>query len=516
LRNVKADTILVFSKSDAKLLPQKIEHEETKLFERVNLSSYKHKETSSADTKITRTLLHELSRYGPCLAAGDINGDKLDDFFVGGEVGAASRLFVQHLNGTFKSKSFSADSTREDGAALFFDADNDGDLDLYIAAVSPSIALQASYHQLFKNDGSGNFSLTNALPKINVSASCIESADYDGDGDLDLFVGGRIKTNEYPLPPRSYVLRNDNGKFVDVTNELNIDLESPGMVSSAVWADVDGDSKPDLVVAGEWMPIRIFKNDGRKFKEVTKEFGLQNSRGWWNSLKAVDLNHDGFIDIVAGNTGMNSYFQPTPSRPIEIVAKDFDKNGSIDPIVTYFNPVDNDRFMTHNRLVIIDQIPAIKKRFETFGEFAATPFEKVFTKKELKGAFTSKVNSLASVVLSNNKGKSFIIEILPEVAQLSVVNDILIEDLNNDGNMDVMLIGNNYAQETLFGRYDASIGTILLGDGKMHWKNLEANKSGFLVEGDARYIRSVKTAEGKIVIVTNNNDSLNIFKVILK
>jgi len=516
LRNVKADTILVFSKSDAKLLPQKIEHEETKLFERVDLSSYKHKETSSADTKITRTLLHELSRYGPCLAAGDINGDKLDDFFVGGEVGAASRLFVQHLNGTFKSKSFSADSTREDGAALFFDADNDGDLDLYIAAVSPSIALQASYHQLFKNDGSGNFSLTNALPKINVSASCIESADYDGDGDLDLFVGGRIKTNEYPLPPRSYVLRNDNGKFVDVTNELNIDLESPGMVSSAVWADVDGDSKPDLVVAGEWMPIRIFKNDGRKFKEVTKEFGLQNSRGWWNCLKAVDLNHDGFIDIVAGNTGMNSYFQPTPSRPIEIVAKDFDKNGSIDPIVTYFNPVDNDRFMTHNRLVIIDQIPAIKKRFETFGEFAATPFEKVFTKKELKGAFTSKVNSLASVVLSNNKGKSFIIEILPEVAQLSVVNDILIEDLNNDGNMDVMLIGNNYAQETLFGRYDASIGTILLGDGKMHWKNLEANKSGFLVEGDARYIRSVKTAEGKIVIVTNNNDSLNIFKVILK
>ncbi len=512
-QKIKADTILVFSKKDAKPVHQKTENEDAKLFERVQLSSYKHSETSTPDIKITRTLLHELSRYGPCLASGDINGDKLDDFFVGGEVGAASRLFMQQVDGSFKSKSFSSDSTREDGGALFFDADKDGDLDLYVAAATPSTTQQASLHQLFINDGRGDFSLTNALLEINVSASCIESADYDGDGDPDLFVGGRIKPNEYPLPPRSYVLRNDNGKFVDATNGLNTDLESPGMVSSALWTDIDRDNKIDLILAGEWMPIRIFKNDGLKFKEVTKEFGLENSHGWWNCIKAIDLNHDGFIDIVAGNAGMNSYFQPTPEQPVEIVAKDFDKNGSMDPIVTYFNPVDNDRFMAHNRLVVIDQIPSIKKRFETFTKFATTPFVKVFTKEELDGAFTGKVNSLASVVLINNQGKSFAIERLPDVAQLSVINDMLLEDVNEDENIDLILIGNNYAQETLFGRYDASIGTILLGDGKLHWKNLEARTSGFVVEGDAKYIRSIKTARGKVYVIANNNAPLDCFFV---
>ena len=351
------------------------------------------------------------------------------------------------------------------------------------------------------------------MPIINISTSCIEAADYDGDGDRDLFVGGRIKPNEYPLPPRSYVLRNDNGTFVDVTSELNKELQNPGMISSAAWVDVDLDSKPDLILAGEWMPIRIFKNEGLRFKEVTKQFGLENSHGWWNCIKAADLNQDGFIDIIAGNTGINSYFQPTKEQPVEIVAKDFDKNGSIDPIVTYFNPIDNDRFMIHNRLVVIDQIPSIKKRFETFGKFATTSFNHAFTKKELDDAFTGKVNSLASVVLINNQGKSFDIESLPEVAQLSVINDMLVEDINHDGDMDLVLVGNNYAQETLFGRYDASIGTILLGDGKLHWKNLEARTSGFVVEGDAKYIRFIKTAKGKIYVIANNNSSLDCFFV---
>ncbi len=513
-RNVNADTILIFSKSDAKPFQQKVDNENSKLFEKVQLSSYKHTETSSPDIKITRTLLHELSRYGPCLAMGDVNGDKLDDFFVGGEVGSASQLFLQQADGSFRSKSFSSDSTREDGGAFFFDADYDGDLDLYVASASPTSDQTASLHQLFKNDGRGNFSLTNALPEINVSASCIESADYDGDGDLDLFLGGRIKPNEYPLSPRSFVLRNDNGKFVDVTSTLNNELENPGMVSSAVWADVDRDNKPDLILAGEWMPIRIFKNEGLKFKEVTKEFGLENSHGWWNCIKAADLNQDGFIDIVAGNTGLNSYFQPTSEQPVEIVAKDFDKNGSIDPIVTYFNPIDYDRFMVHNRLVVIDQIPSIKKRFETFTKFATTPFAKVFTKEELDGAFKGKVNSLASVVLINKQGKSFTIERLPDLAQVSVINDMLIKDVNHDGNLDLILIGNNYAQETLFGRYDASIGTILLGDGKLHWKNLEARTSGFIVDGDAKYIRSIKTTNGDVFIVTNNNASIDYFHLL--
>jgi enediyne biosynthesis protein E4 len=510
---IKADTILMYSKEIAQPFYPDVSSETQPLFKKTSVSSYIHRETSPPDIKNTRTLLHELSRYGPCIASGDINGDARDDLFVGGEPGSASRLFIQQADGGFVSTPFSSDSTREDGGALFFDVDNDDDLDVYIAGASPSGVQVASQHQLYKNDGNGEFTLASTLPEIYVSASCIEAADYDDDGDLDLFVGGRIKPNEYPLPPRSYVLRNDHGKFTDVTVQLNPALEHPGMISSGVWADVDRDGKADLIIAGEWMPIRVFKNDGATFREITKELGLENTNGWWNCIKAADLNEDGHIDIVAGNTGMNSYFQPTQEKPIGIVAKDFDNNDSVDPVITYFNPVDNNRFMVHNRLVIIDQIPSIKKRFETFTKFATTPFEKVFTDKELKDAFTGKINTLMSVILVSQQGKSFAIQPLPELAQLSVVNDMLMEDVNADGNIDLVLIGNNYAQETLFGRYDASIGTLLLGDGKMNWTNLEATSSGFVVEGDAKYIRSIRTANGKMYVITNNNAALDCFSL---
>ncbi|HZI25943.1 MAG TPA: FG-GAP-like repeat-containing protein, partial [Chryseolinea sp.] len=512
-KDVKADTILTFTKSTAQRYQFEEKVENATWFEKVSIATYRHKETSAPDIKNTRTLLHELSRYGPCLASGDVNGDNLDDFFIGGESGSASRLFIQQNNGRFSSTSFNVDSTREDGGALFFDADGDGDLDLYVAGASPSSTQSASLHQTFINDGKGKFSISTLLPEIKVSASCIASADYDGDGDLDLFVGARFKPNEYPFNARSYILRNDREKFKDVTAQLNSQLENPGLINSAVWADIDRDEKPDLVLAGEWMPIRIFINKESSFEELTEEFGLGKTNGWWNCVKAADLNADGYVDIIAGNTGTNSYFKPTPEHPVEIVAKDFDKNGSIDPIVTYFNPIDDNRFMVHNRLVVIDQIPSIKKRFETFTQFATTPFEKAFSKEERADAMKAHVNSLSSNVLMNNGGKSFSARPLPEIAQLSTINDILTEDVNEDKHVDIVLIGNNYAQETLFGRYDASIGTILLGDGKGGWKNLEARTSGFLAEGNAKYIRSLRGVNRNIYIIVNNNDSLDCFVV---
>ena len=512
--NVQTDTVLIFSKADSEPLPKSVPNREVLVFEKIQPTMFTHHETSQSEIKNTRTLLHELSRYGPCLASGDVNGDKLDDFFIGGEVGTSARLFIQQRNGSFSSTPISKDSTREDGGALFFDADIDGDLELYVAGASASSSQEASIHQLFRNNGTGEFSTTSDLPAIYSSASCIESTDYDGDGDLDLFVGGRIKPNEYPLSPRSYVLRNDNGKFIDVTAQLNAALETPGIICSAAWADVDHDQKPDLVLAGEWMPIRIFKNNGNTFKEVTAEFGLAQTSGWWNCIRAKDINHDGYVDIVGGNTGKNSYFQPSADKPVTIIAKDFDKNGSIDPIVSYFNPIDNDRFIVHNRLVIIDQIPSIKKRFETFTRFASMPMADMFTKDELSGAFIGNANSLESILLVNNQGKSFSIQPLPEVAQFSTINDLLIEDVNADGNDDLVLIGNNFSQETLYGRYDASLGTLLLGDGKLHWKNLEANKSGFIADGDAKYIRSIRTANGKVFIIANNNNTLDGFRLV--
>ncbi len=510
-RNIPTDTMLEFSKAGASV---KGSIQQTApglpLFTAESKIKFVHTEKSPSDIKSTRTLLHELSRFGPCATTGDVNGDALDDLFIGAERGTASRLFIQQADGTFTSSALSRDSTVEDGDAHFFDADGDKDLDLYVAGSCPSSVEAPGPHRLYRNDGSGGFSLANdVLPDLHISASSVESADYDGDGDLDLFVGGRLKANAYPLSPQSAVLRNDGGKFSDVTESLNSALISPGMITSAVWADIDNDKHPDLIMAGEWMPIRIFLNKGDTFEEATETYGLAKSNGWWTCLKASDLNNDGFVDIVAGNTGTNSYFQPTEEHPVRIFAKDFDNNGSVDPIITYYNPVEKDWFMVHNRLVIIDQIPSIKRRFEKFIQYATTPFDKAITKEEQEGAFREEVYTIASAVLVNNKGENFIVERLPEIAQASTLNDIQIDDLNGDGHADIIGVGNNYSQETLFGRYDASLGVVLLGDGALNWKSLEPIRSGFVADGNAKFIKSLNTVNsGKAFVVINNNDSL--------
>jgi hypothetical protein len=468
--------------------------------------SYTHNEKSPADIKSTRTLLHELSRFGPCAVKGDVNGDDLEDLFIGGEKGSTSILYIQQQNGQFTSSALSNDTTREDGDALFFDADNDGDADLYVGASSSSAMEDAKQHLLYTNDGRGNFKLSNSLPEITSSASCVVAGDYDNDGDLDLFVGGRIKPREYPFSPRSYVLQNTNGIFKDVTSELNAALESPGMVTSAIWADVNQDDKQDLVIAGEWMPIRVFINDGQAFSEQTKVYGLENSHGWWNCLRAADLNKDGYIDIIAGNTGKNSFFQPSAAAPVTITATDFDKNGSIDPIVSYYNPIENERFIIHNRLVLIDQVPGFKRRFETFLQYATTPFEKSFSKEELRDAVDGYAYNLSSIILVNEKGAGFRKTDIPEIAQISSINDVLIEDLDNDTHLDLILVGNDYAQETLFGRYDASIGTVLLGDGKLGWHEFENRNSNFVADKNAKEVLILRGKNAEKLIVVINND----------
>jgi enediyne biosynthesis protein E4 len=513
LTAVEADTVIVYSKKEA-TTPQRPrgKHREVP-FVKKQLAHYKHNAANLSDIKATRTLMHELSRYGPCLAKADVNGDGLDDFFIGGESMSPSSLFIQQTDGQFSSSGLGSGAVDyADGAARFFDADGDQDQDLYVAKASPTGMTTAQAHALYLNDGQGNFSRAlDALPEIRTSASCVEAADFDGDGDLDLFVGGRIKPADYPLSPRSYLLENIHGKFVDVTRSINPALVEPGIVSSACWADINNDKRVDLVLTGEWQPIRVFQNDGRKFSEVTAIMGLKDSNGWWNCIKAADLNRDGFVDFVVGNTGKNSFFQPTVEHPVQIVAKDFDNNGSMDPIVTYFNPVEKDRFIVHNRLVLIDQIPGIKRRFETFTQYAMRPFEKVFTEEELSGAYIGSAYKLESVVLMNNAGENFKMRDLPDIAQLSTINDILIDDVNGDGLNDIVAIGNMYAQETLFGRYNASLGEILLGDGNFNWTEMPAAASGFVVDGDARYIEALAGARGSIYVVTNYNDSIRFF-----
>lgn len=371
----------------------------------------------------------------------------------------------------------------------------------------------AGSHQLYLNDGAGNFTHAHdALPAITVSGSCIRASDFDGDGDLDLFIAGRLKKGGYPFSPRSYVLRNDSGKFTDVTDHVNSSLREPGMLSDALWADINNDGRPDLIIVGEWQPIRIFRNDGGILTEISVDAGLAKTDGWWNCIGAGDLNGDGFVDFVIGNTGKNSYFHSSVDQPVQIVAKDFDHNGSVDPVVTYFNPVDHERYMVHNRLVLIDQIPHMKKRFETFESYATMPFGKVFAEEELEGAFVGSAHKLESVVLINNNGVRFSMSDLPDIAQLSVMNDVVIDDINRDGFADIVAVGNMYGQETLFGRYDASLGTVLLGDGNLHWEVVPSSVSGFVADGDARCVESLRTTEGNVLVVINHNDSIQFFR----
>ena len=511
LYSVAADTLLTFQKSNArkKSIEKSLQH--PLHFTAVSPAKYKHTENSPSDIKITRTLLHELTRMGPCLAKGDVNGDGLDDFFVGGEEGTASSIFIQEKNGSFISRPLTHNTDREDGSAIFFDADNDRDLDLYTGSACSSSTKNASDHILYLNDGKGGFTKSSNLPVINSPTLSVVAADFDSDGDNDLFVGGHIKPGHYPYSSRSFLLRNDKGTFTDVTKSFNAVLANPGLVTAALWADINRDKKPDLIVAGEWMQVRVFINEGNKFNEQTDKYGLAETHGWWNCLEAADLNEDGWVDIIAGNTGKNSFFDPSGKNPVKITAKDFDKNESIDPIITYHNPVEAERFIVHNRLVLIDQIPSIKRRFETFSQFATTPFDKSFTKEELVDSYEANATVLASTLLINKKGISFEVRDLPEIAQISTINDLLVDDFNNDGHLDLIGIGNNYAQETLFGRYDASLGVVLLGDGKLNWDVYDNVKANFIVSGDARNIAKVNSAEGNLLVIINNDSDAQFF-----
>lgn len=509
--NVPADTTIKYSKRDASIKRITPRPSDSPLFKAKSLAFYRHPGGDQSDIKLTRTLMHELSRYGPCLAKADVNGDGLDDFFVGGQASSPSLIFIQQESGLFQPFPLEDGDALSDGYGLFFDADSDGDEDLYVGKSSPGGAASAASHRLYLNDGKGNFALApGAIPDIKTSASCIEAGDMDGDGDLDLFVGGRFRPSGYPLPPRSYILRNDNGQFVDVTDDVAPGLAEIGMISSSAWVDIDNDGNIDLVVAGEWQPIRVFRNEGGRLSEATDVAGTS---GWWSCIEAADLNDDGLVDIVVGNTGKNSFFSPTSDHPVEIVAKDFDNNGSMDPIITYYNPVEQERFIIHNRLVLIDQIPGIKRRFETFTQYATRPFKDVFSTEELAGSYQARAEKLESVILVNEGEGRFRVVDLPDIAQISTINDVLIEDVNGDGYADIVAVGNMYGQETLFGRYNASVGTVLLGNGQLGFRELPPGESGFVVDGDARFVRALQTRQDRVYAVTNYGDSIQFFSL---
>lgn len=479
---------------------------------------FKHVDHDIIDFNVQRTIPHKFSQAGPAVAIGDVNGDKREDFFIAGSAGEAGVIFHQQVNGTFRQdmKFQPGYIQSEDQGSLFFDADRDGDLDLYVASGSFENPLNSPLLQdrLYRNDGNGNFTIdTTALPPMNLVESCVRAADFDLDGDLDLFVGGRVVPGKYPYPSSSCILRNDGGKFANVAQDVCPVLDRVGMVTDALWTDYNNDGKIDLIVAGEFMPITVFANDGRTFSALQSS-GLEDYSGWWNSITGADFDQDGDIDFIAGNLGLNNYYKASQEHPLKVFAKDFDDNNSVDAILAcYFRSEDGKMrlYPVHSWDELNSQSPKFRRKFSYYKQYATTTMDDLLNNEDKEDMLILETNYTATSYIENLGDGTFKVKALPVVAQTAPVNGLVADDFNEDGYLDIMMIGNDYGNEVFAGRYDAFTGMILSGNGRGDFKPLSIEESGFFVNGDGKSL--VKISEGKEVLylASQNKDSVKVF-----
>ncbi|MBC7628865.1 VCBS repeat-containing protein [Ferruginibacter sp.] len=472
--------------------------------------NYQHKEPDFDDFKVQPLLPHQFSKNGPGIAVGDVNGDGLEDFFIGGTAASNGSFFFQNKDGSFIKHPLPANTLSDNMGVLLFDADNDNDLDLYIVGGGSESPINSAAYQdeFFENDGKGNFKkVIGALPGLKASGSCVIACDYDHDGDLDLFIGGRISPGSYPLPGRSYLLRNDGTpgkiKFTDVTKEVCPKLADIGMVTSALWTDYDNDGWSDLIITGEFMPITFIKNNmGKNF---APPYTIDNSKGWWNSIVAGDFDNDGDIDYVIGNLGLNSRHKASVKEPLCIYAKDYDKNGLIDPVMCYY--VNGKNYIYPTRDEMIKQINSMRGRFPSYQDYASVTFEASFLPEEIKDAYVVKSECFESSYLENKGNGKFVRTALPVEAQFAPVFAMLTGDYNKDGNLDILMAGNSYSTEASTGRYDALQGLLLTGDGKGNFTAVKSAATGFNADNDVKSLAQIEAANGTAVILTGNNNS---------
>lgn len=507
LKKVKPNQMLMIKLSEVSQMAVYPNNTNNTYFtENQNALNFIHTENLYNDFKSQILLPNMLSRSGPCLAKGDVNNDGFEDLFVGGASGQVGELFLQQNNGNFLPKPqaiFKQDIRSEDCDAVFFDADNDKDLDLYIISggnefQETDVSLQ---DQLYFNDGKGNFSKS-PLPKETISASCVRPADIDNDGDLDLFIGGRLVPQKYPKTPESQILINQGKGVFIKDNRQNIN--NLGMVTDAIWIDLNKDKWLDLVIVGEWMPIKVFINQRGKLSDQSGTWIKEASSGFWNKILAEDFDNDGDLDLVIGNHGLNSQIKATEKQPAEITFKDFDDNGTMDPIMSYY--LNGKSYPFPSRDDLLEHLPMLKAKFTNYKSYADAQISDLFSAQQLEGSTTLKAQNLQTIYLEN-KGKSFIMKALPIQAQFSPVYTLTTADVNADGKKDIILGGNLSTTRIKFGKYDASTGTVLLGNGKGNFQNVPSSRIGLNLKGDVRSMVVV----GKQLIVGVNNEKVRVF-----
>lgn len=512
LRDVKVNQELVldYAKADKTFNEQKSKAVPlySDVTSEVLKGDYTHRENDFNDFDVERLLPRKLSTEGPKIVTGDLNGDGLEDFLLLGAFDEPDKIFLQDKNGQFnrrRQQNMELDANYESTCAAFSDLDNDGDLDIIIGSGGNELRRGPHIHlvRCYLNNGKGNFVRTpDLIPSSIGSFSTVLTEDFDQDGDVDLFLGGRMVPGNYGMIPRSFLFRNDGkGTWTEITPKT---LGGAGMITDALWSDVSGDGKKDLIVVGEWMPVKIYGNKGKYIEEAQ---ALSGTEGWWTTIERADFNGDGLDDYVLGNWGLNTKFKATPEKPLKMYVKDFDQNNKSEFIINWYAPSDDMAYPFASKSDMTGQLPHLKKNGIKYEAYAQKTYEQLFTEEQRKGALELRATILQSALLLNQGNYQFRLDPLPLEAQVSPVFSMLAEDLDGDDNADILAGGNFYGLKPEVGRHDSNFGVFLKGDGQGNFTPISYDKTGLYFRGEVRDIKAINIRGGDKAILVGRNDA---------